>query len=111
LSPLVEEVSYSDGRLPTNKWACLEWKFEDAPDRVTAWVDGAQVSSFDNTNVDYASPGPAPKSGGALWDGKSSDLIGGFDTFGIGFHDWHPQKAFDVYYDDVVLDSKRIGCL
>jgi hypothetical protein len=33
-----------------------------------------------------------------------------FDTFGIGFHDWHPAKAFDVYYDDVVLDVKRIGC-
>ena len=37
-------------------------------------------------------------------------LIGVFDTFGIGFHDWHPAKAFDVYYDDVVLDTKRIGC-
>src|SRR5206468_2014645 len=47
---------------------------------------------------------------GALYQGKSSGLIGGFDTFGVGFHDWHPAKAFDVYYDDVVLDSKRIGC-
>jgi len=27
------------------------------------------------------------------------------------FHDWHPQKAFDMYYDDVVLDMKRPGCL
>jgi hypothetical protein len=33
-----------------------------------------------------------------------------FDTLGIGFHDWHPAKALDVYYDDVVLDTKRIGC-
>lgn len=111
LSPLVEEVSYSTGRIPTAKWVCVEWQFEDQPDRVTVWADGTKVASFDNTNVAYASPGPTPKSGGALWDGKSSDLIGGFDTFGFGFHDWHPQKAFDIDYDDFVLDAKRVGCL
>jgi hypothetical protein len=45
-----------------------------------------------------------------LYQGKNSGIIGVFDTFGIGFHDWHPTKAFDVYYDDVVFDAKRIGC-
>lgn len=110
LSPLVEEVSYSKGRFATDAWLCLEWQFEDNPDRATTWVDGAPASTFDNTNVAYASPGPVPQSGGALWDGKSSELIGGFDTFGVGFHDWHPQRQFDIYYDDLVLDSKRVGC-
>ena len=110
LSPLVEEVSYSKGRFATDAWSCLEWHFEDSPDRVTSWVDGVQASTFDNTNVAYASPGPTPSAGGALWDGKSSDLIGGFDTFGFGFHDWHPQRQFDIYYDDLVLDAKRVGC-
>jgi len=111
LSPLVEEVSYGNGKFATNTWLCLEWQFEDAPDRVTVWVDGTKAASFDNTNVAYASPGPTPKAGAALWDGKSSGLIGGFETFGFGFHDWHPQKAFDIDYDDLVLDAKRIGCL
>lgn len=110
LSPLVEEVSYSKGRVTTDAWICLEWQFEDSPDRVAEWVDGTQVGTFDNTNVGYASPGPTPSAGGALWDGKSSGLIGGFDFFGFGMHDWHPQKEFDIYYDDVVLDSKRVGC-
>jgi len=111
VSPLVEEVSYSTGRLPTNSWVCLEWRFEDQPDRITLWADGAQASTFDNTNVSYSSPNPVPAPGAPLYDGKSSDLVGGFDTFGFGFHDWHPQKAFDIYYDDLVLDSKRVGCL
>lgn len=111
LSPTVEEVSYSKNHVPTNKWVCVEWQLNDAPDTVTVWVAGAQVATFDNTNVGYASPGPIPKSGGALWNGTSSNLVGGFDMFGFGFHDWHPQKAFDLYYDDVVLDMKRPGCL
>ncbi len=111
LSPSVEEVSYSKSHLPTNKWACLEWQFEDHPDRVTIWVDGTAAGTFDNTDVNYASPGPVPKPGAALYNGTSTDLIGGFDSFGFGFHDWHPQSAFDVYYDDVVLDAKRVNCL
>lgn len=110
LSPLVEEVSYSSARITTSAWLCLEWQFEDDPDRITEWVDGTPVSTFDNTNVGYASPGPTPKPGGTLWDGMNSGLIGGFDTFGLGFHDWHPQKQFDIYYDDFVLDTKRVGC-
>jgi len=52
-----------------------------------------------------------PKPGSALYKGTSSDLIGGFDSFGFGFHDWHPQSAFDLYYDDLVLDAKRVNCL
>ncbi len=111
VSPLVEEVSYSTNHIPTDRWACLEWKFEDQPDRVTVWLDGAQVATFDDTNVGYASPGPIPKPGSPLWMGTSSGLVGGFERFGFGFHDWHPQKAFDLYYDDLVLDAKRVGCL
>jgi hypothetical protein len=111
LSPSVEEVSYAKSRLPTNKWACLEWQFEDHPDRVTIWVDGTAAGTFDNTDVSYASPGPVPKPGGALYNGTSTDIIGGFDSFGFGFHDWHPQSAFDLYYDDLVLDAKRVNCL
>jgi len=111
LSPSVEEVSYSNDHIPTGRWACLEWKFEDQPDRVTVWLDGAQVATFDNTNVAYASPGPIPKAGTPLYMGTSSGLVGGFERFGFGFHDWHPQKVFDLYDDDVVLDTKRVGCL
>lgn len=110
ISPLVEEVSYSTAHMPTGKWVCLEWKFEDQPDRITVWVDGTQTSTFDDTNVAYASPGPVPKPGDPLYDGKSAGLIGGFDTFGFGFHDWHPKNTFDIYYDDLVLDAKRVGC-
>jgi hypothetical protein len=30
--------------------------------------------------------------------------------FGFGFYDWHPKNAFDLYYDDLVLDVERVAC-
>jgi hypothetical protein len=101
IAPLVEVVSHPTAKPPTNKWFCLEWEFEDEPDRITVWVDGTKAGTFDTSNAG---------SGGAIYNGQSSGIIGGFDTFGVGVHDWHPTKAFDLYYDDIVLDAKKIGC-
>jgi hypothetical protein len=108
VSPNIEYSAYAGANFPTSKWVCIEWEFEDQPDRITLWVGGNQVGVFDNMHINYSSDGT--KSGGTLYQGKNSGLIGMFDTFGIGFHDWHPTKVFDLYYDDVVFDTKRIGC-
>jgi hypothetical protein len=108
VTPNIEDSAYPGGTIPTNKWVCVEWELEDQPERITLWVGGNQAGVFDNMHINYSSDGT--KSGGTFYQGKTSGIIGVFDTFGIGFHDWHPAKAFDVYYDDVVLDTKRIGC-
>jgi hypothetical protein len=108
VTPNIEDSAYAGANFPTGKWVCIEWEFEDQPERITLWVGGTQVGVFDNMHVNYSSDGT--KSGGTFYQGKTGGLIGVFDTFGIGFHDWHPTKAFDVYYDDIVLDRTRIGC-
>ena len=108
VAPTIEHSAYAGTNIPTNQWVCVEWELEDQPERITLWVGGTQAGVFDNMHINYSSNGT--KSGGTLYQGKNSGIIGVFDTFGIGFHDWHPAKAFDVYYDDVVLDTKRIGC-
>jgi hypothetical protein len=110
ISPLVEEVMYPAGspQVPTDAWTCLEWQFTDTPaDTVTFWVDGKVIGTFDNQHVSYP-PGHTP--GTPLYNGTSSGLIGGYELFGFGFHDWHPSMAFDLYYDDIVLDTKRVNC-
>jgi len=108
VAPNIEDSVYAGANIPTNKWVCIEWELEDQPERITLWVGGNQAGVFDNMHISFSSDGM--KSGGTFYQGKTSGLIGVFDTFGIGFHDWHPTQAFDVYYDDVVLDAKRIGC-
>jgi hypothetical protein len=43
---------------------------------------------------------------------NSSGLIGAMTTLGIGFRTFHPNGApdIDVFADDIVLDTKRVGC-
>jgi hypothetical protein len=111
VAPLVEEVAYPKGQVSTGKWICLEWQFDDMPDHITMWLDGMPSGTFDDTDIGYSSPNPIPKPGTGIYDGQSTGIIGGFDTFGFGFHDWHPNKPFDIYYDDLVLSATRVGCL
>ena len=69
----------------------------------------SNIGSLDPEHVDY----PAGHvSGTPIFNNMTSGLVGGFTDFGFGFYDWHPGGFdFDVYYDDIVLDTKRIGCL
>jgi hypothetical protein len=86
----------SGGNAPDARWVCLEWEFNDAPDQATVFVDGVQSYARDTIT----------------FDGVSTGLVGGFTDFGWGYYAWHPATyAFDIYYDDIVLDTKRVGCL
>jgi hypothetical protein len=109
-TPGGERQAYPTGDIPVATWLCLEWEFNDQPDEINVWGDGKVIGSLNNKTVAYPG-GIAP--GTPLYNNTDMDLIGGFTDFGFGFYDWHPQgrPAFDVYYDDIVLDTKRVGCL
>jgi hypothetical protein len=95
--------------MPALTWACLEWEFNDQPTQIKVWVDGSSVGSFDADHVDYPA-GHVP--GDPIFNGQSSGLIGAFAQFGFGVYDWHPGGFdYDFYYDDIVLDIQRVGCL
>ena len=110
ISPLIEEQTYPAGspQVPTTQWVCMQWQFSDQPDTIQLSINGDAVGTFDDQHVSYP-PGHTP--GTPLYNGTSSGLIGGYDLFGFGFHDWHPHDPFDLYYDDIVLDTKRVHCL
>jgi hypothetical protein len=85
-----------DLRMAAASWLCVEWEFNDQPDQITLSADGKPV-------------GAAPA---ISFGNQMSGLVGGFTSFGFGFYDWHPDNfAFDVYYDDLALDTRPIGCL
>lgn len=96
VAPTGETYQGSSKAIPLAKWSCLSWEFNDSPDQISVSVDGAPQTSFDSI----------------AFGGKNTGLVGGFTDFGFGFYAWHPATyAFDLYYDDIVLDTKPIACL
>ena len=94
--PVTGEDYHSGGTIPLGRWFCLEWELSDTPDRAVVYVDGAQDFAEDAFS----------------YGGSMTGLVGGFAAFGFGYHAWHPATyPFDLYYDDIVLDTKRVGCL
>ena len=73
--PEPESGSGGQKLLPTGKWTCVEWEFNDVPDAINIWVDGKAALAL--TSDDFSSP---------------SGLVGGFQTLGLGFRSWHPRK-------------------
>jgi hypothetical protein len=92
------ETTAREGQIPMGRWFCLEWEFNDKPDRIVEWVDGQQVTdkSFKFNNMD-------------------SELVKGFSEFDIGFRAWGNAadltKDIDIYYDDITISDKPIGQL
>jgi hypothetical protein len=86
----------SGGNAPDAQWICLEWEFNDTPDQATVFVNGVQSYARDSI----------------VFMGQTTGLVGGFTDFGFGYYAWHPASyAFDIYYDDIVLNTTRVGCL
>jgi hypothetical protein len=106
----VEEASYPPARnqYPIMKWSCIEWEFGDNPDMMLFWIDGTQTDQLDVQHIGFST---AQRTPGSILNGKSSDIIGGFAFYGFGIHNWGPSAVVDAYYDDLVLDTKRVNCL
>jgi hypothetical protein len=117
---------------PVGRWFCLEWEFNDQPDTMTVWIDGEKVREAPSLNNSFqnrprnpaAKGGPAAKGDAApaapaaapaavptpKFEVKTSDLTGGFYDFAFGFRYWGtPKTDYDIYYDDIAIDTKRIG--
>jgi hypothetical protein len=115
---------------PVGRWFCLEWEFTDHPDHIVAWIDGAPAgelagftfkpraargarpSGVADATIPNARPDPAanPAPAAAI---PGTDLVKGFSDFAFGFRAWGAgaKEDFDIYYDDIAIDTKRIGPL
>lgn len=79
--------------VPLGRWFLLEWEFNDQPASETIWVDGEKVMDTPFT-----------------YKGATSDLVGGFTDAAFGFFlRGAAPTPFDIYYDDIALDTHRLG--
>lgn len=101
--------SNGDEKLPKNTWVCLEILFDKKPanayaDTLTTWVDGRMVSEIKAANqADWGAAwqnGPPP----ANW---LENIFAGAISFG-----WQTYGGAgnDIYFDDLVIATERVGC-
>jgi hypothetical protein len=124
-----ESIDKGEPAYPVGRWFCLEWEFNDQPDTMTVWIDGVKAreattldNSFMNRPRQGAAKGNPAAKGDAAADAapaapkpapvevKNSNLVEGFYDFAFGFRYWgSPKTDYDIYYDDIAIDTKRIG--
>jgi hypothetical protein len=97
LNPGGGESYASGGTIPSGRWFCMTWEFNDAPDGANVSVDGVQA--FAKTPFTF--------------DGKTSGLVGGFTDLALGFRFWGAgagDPPNELYYDDLALDPQPLAC-
>lgn len=101
-----ETVTHSESGPPIGKWFLLEWEFNDNPNSIAVWVDGQPQIVTQNGEKSEVSKYKWPRD-----SETTSGLVGnGYEEFGLGARVWgQVPEAFDIFYDDVALDTKRIG--
>ncbi|HEX7670566.1 MAG TPA: hypothetical protein VF395_13320 [Polyangiaceae bacterium] len=77
-------------KIPVKRWACLEWEMTKATGEMRVYIDGAEQAHYQNASaVDWT---------------NFTEVDFGFRPFGTS------TTPSDVYFDDIVLDTKRAPC-
>jgi len=82
--------------LPLDDWACVEWQLSNDPSDGGTLEERVWISDYEVDGLHVANDGITPA----------------FVTPGIGVMTIPPADSipFDVWYDEIIIDDKRIGC-
>ncbi len=84
--------------VPVGVWSCVEWAFLGDTNEMRFWIDDKEIT-------DLAVP-PAGVNG-KVWTAPN------FNSFYFGWITYATDTAsdhYDIWYDDVAIDTARIGC-
>jgi hypothetical protein len=81
--------------MPLDQWTCFEWHFDGTNSEYHFYLNGSELTDMAIT-AGHQPPWTAPP----------------FDYLEMGLRLYHPLAApsLDVWYDEVALDTSRIGC-
>lgn len=93
---------HSETVMPTQTWACLEWRFNTATDEMQFWLDGTELSDIHPVgmgegcvNQDLSGAWPAPAQ---------------FEVLRLGWEKYQESTQLDAWIDDVAVGTSRMGC-
>ena len=84
--------------VPVGVWTCVEWAFLGDTNEMHLWLDGKELT-------DVAVPPGGVN--GMIWTAPK------FDSFYFGWITYATDMAsdhYDIWYDDIAIDTARIGC-
>jgi hypothetical protein len=89
--------------MPVAEWACVEWRFVVASNEMQFWLNGSELGDIHVTGMGEGC--------------VANDLAGqwiappAFQTLYLGWeHYQQTMNPIDVWMDDIVVDTKRVGC-
>jgi hypothetical protein len=83
--------------LEANKWYCIEALFSGTPSEFDLWIDGTELTALHVT--DFDARGTKPRT---MWAPSFKFLKLGAQNYG--------GDAGQIWYDDVVIATERVGC-
>jgi DNA-binding beta-propeller fold protein YncE len=96
--------NYSEVILPTDRWACVEWSFDVAADRLRFWLGGEEIEAL---RVEGAHDNCADTSTQGGWWTAPERL----QALNLGIEQYHAEALpRTLYIDDVVVSDAPIGC-
>jgi hypothetical protein len=87
-----EAGDHSAAALPTGAWACYEWEFDGTDGTANYWLNSAELTDVEETGWGKT---------------KFASLDVGISIYGSNPAD---PSAFDLWYDDIVIATSRVGC-
>jgi hypothetical protein len=86
---------YTVGKqVPSSQWLCVEWWVSTSPGEMRAFVDGSEITQLHVTQSTTPATGPL------------AELAFGIDVYQPA----QPVNPYDVWIDDIIVDTKAIGC-
>ncbi len=91
--------------VPLDRWSCFEVEFNGQTFEQRFWLNGTEVTAAHHV----LAPDPTKCTAAAGW--TSAKLFPALEKLSFGFRLYHDEAApFDLWYDEVAVDTKRIGC-
>jgi hypothetical protein len=91
----------------TNAWFCVEFHIDQAAGTIDTWIDGTEYPGLADTGTPVTDVSTVWLSGGhATWMPQIS-------SFGLGWETYvnRASDAMVLWFDDVAIANRRIGCL
>jgi hypothetical protein len=94
---------HSASVLPKAEWTCVEWHFTVATNDMQFWMNDTEISDIHVTDRGEGCVGQALA---GQWLAPPA-----FETLYLGWEHYQQSvNPIDVWMDDVVVDTKRVGC-